>query len=107
MKKNNRTNSLMYVEFEYEGTKEEVSIWIPFPIFVDAIRETFSDNLIKLDGTDNSIWNMFVDLGIIDEFEDNEEFIKHCQELYKHSKYRDEDYEEWVEELKFMQEQGE
>lgn len=104
--KKDRVNMLIDVEFEYEGHKEKESVWVPYPIYVEAIRKTFEDGLVSIDGTDNAIWNMFVELDMVDNFEDNDTFVKHCLNLYKGSKYEEEDYESWLEDYKELH-QGE
>ena len=93
--KKNRVNMFMEVVFNYgdESFKEEV--YIPFPIFINAVRKFFSDGLVTLDGTDNAIWNLLVDLDCLDSLENNDKIQEYCKELYKGSEFEEEDYEYW------------
>lgn len=90
-----RTSNLMEVEFELNGKKDTVDVWIPFDIYVEAIRKLCDYKMVGIDGTDNSIWNLFVELGCIDDFADNDDFIDICKDLYKGTSYEEDDYDEW------------
>ena len=66
--------------FENKTTGEDVSFEyeVPFEIFVGVVKEYFDSHYdVILDGRDNKIWNMLVDLGemvgadIIQELIDN------------------------------------
>lgn len=72
------------VEFEFKNklTQEDVSFEyeVSLEIFVEAIKEYFDSHYdVTLDGRDNKIWNMLVDLGemvnedLVQEFIDNED----------------------------------
>lgn len=91
----NRVNMFMEVTFNYgdESFKEEV--YIPFPIFIEAVRKFFDSRMVTLDGTDNAIWNMLVDLDCLDSLEDNEDIQKYCKEFYAGSEFEEEDYADW------------
>lgn len=92
-KPKNRTSTEIEVKLNINGKEQEEFVYVPFPIFIDAIRKMFDSSLITLDGKDNDIWNIFVDLGAIDNFSDNDEFINICKEMYSGSKYEEEDIE--------------
>ena len=112
MSKNNRTDCLMYVEFNYNKNgldiTEEESVYIPFPIFVEAFRK-YADRykMVGIDGTDNAIWNLLVDLDAISTLEDDNYFIELCKELYKGSEYEEDDYEYFCDEVEMLNEIGE
>lgn len=93
--KNDRIKMLMTVTFKYGDKDFKEEVWIPFPIFIDAVRKVFSKGLVDLDGTNNAIWNMLVDLNCLDTLEDNEDIQEYCQELYRGSSFEEEDYAEW------------
>ena len=72
------------VEFEFKNklTQEDVSFdyEVSLEIFVEAVKEYFDSHYdVTLNGRDNKIWNMLVDLGemvnedLIQEFIDNED----------------------------------
>ena len=109
--KNDRTNASMYVNFTYPGEggeTEETSVYVPYPIFMSALRKYFDARLINLDGKDNDIWNTFIDLGMdVYDLEDNDEFIEYCKELYKGSDYEEEDFEDWKDTYEMMHNLGE
>lgn len=96
--RDNRTKMMMEVSFEYGGESFKEDVWVPFPIFVEAVRRLFDMNSVTLDGTDRSIWNLLVELNLIYELEDRREFIDLCRELYSGSAYEEEDYAEWRDE---------
>lgn len=104
-----RIRMLMTVTFKYKDDNEEheESVWIPYPIFMDAIRKYFESNMVTLDGTDTAIWNMLVELDCLDFLEDNETVMEYCRELYKGSVYEEEDYEAWVDEYEMLHDLGE
>lgn len=108
---NDRTNVSMDVEFTYpgeDGATEKTSVYVPFPILIEAIRKFFDSNLVKLDGKDNDIWNTLLDLGCdFYELEDNEDIIAYCKEQYKGSSYEEEDFEEWKDEYEMLNNLGE
>ncbi len=94
MSRRDRTGSLMEVELTKDGKTIQCDVWIPFTIFVNAIREYFGKKLVDIDGTDNAIWNSFVDLGAIDKFEDDEDFLELCRNAYKGTEFEEEDIED-------------
>ena len=100
--KKDRVDILMDVEFKYGEDKQEVTVYIPFPIFIQAVKR-FSNlnNMVELDGTDNAIWNLLVDFGCIDNLENNEEIISYCKELYQGTSFEEEDYEEWKDDYEY------
>lgn len=108
---NNRTNVSMTVKFTYpgeEGSTENESVYVPFPILIEAIRKFFSANLVKLDGKDNDIWNTLLDLGFdFYSLEDNQEIMDYCRELYTGSAYEEEDFEYWKDEYEMLNNLGE
>ena len=109
--KKDRTNVWMEVEFTYPGEggeTESTSVYVPFPILIEAVRKFFDSRLIKLDGKDNDIWNTFIDLGVdMYDFEDNDELMDYCRELYKGSEYEEEDFEEWKDTYEMLHNLGE
>lgn len=109
--KNDRTNTSMYVSFTYPGEggeTEETMVYIPFSIYMTSLRKIFDANMVRLDGKDNDIWNLLVDLGFdFDNLEDNDDFIDYCRELYKGSEYEEEDFEDWKDTYEMMHNLGE
>lgn len=97
-----RTEMLIDVVFESDGHSEEVPVWVPFSVFVDAVRKYFFDHDVNLDGRDVSIWNAFVSLESIERFEDNDEFIGICRDLYMESEYKETDFEDWKDSLESL-----
>ena len=101
----------MYVDFTYPGEggeTEQEFVYVPYPVFMEALRKVFDANLVKLDGKDNDIWNLLIDLGFdFDKLEDHEEFINFCKELYKGSEYEEEDFEYWKDTYEMMHNLGE
>ncbi len=93
--KKNRISMFMEATFKYGDKEFKEDVYIPFPIFIGAIRKFFDSKLVGLDGTDNAIWNILVDLGCLDELEYNSDIQEYCKELYKGSEFEEEDYEEW------------
>ena len=105
--KKNRVDMFMEVTFEYNGEKFDTSVYIPFPICIEAFRRLCDNGLVTVDGTDNAIWNLLVDLGCLYELENNEDFQELCKELYKGSIFEEEDYEEWKDEYEMDHNLGE
>lgn len=81
-------------EFEFKNkiTEEDVRFEyeVPFETFIEAVKEYFDVHYeVTLDGRDNKIWNMLVDLGemvdedIIQEFIDNEDIQESLREKVK------------------------
>lgn len=99
---NDRMDELIYVDFSSGNYQEKnVSVWLPTEVFIQALREYFDDGLVTLDGTDTAIFNRFGELELIDKILDNDDFIDVCKEVYKESKYYEEDLEEWVDDYEF------
>lgn len=107
MRKSNRVSMLMEVTFKYGDEEFKEEVWIPFPIFVEAVRKLFDSKLVSLDGTDNAIWNLLVDLDCLDTLEDNSDIQEYCKELYKGSAFEEEDYLEWKDEYEMDHNLGE
>lgn len=107
--KKNRVRMFMTVEFKYPGTEEVVKedVYIPFPIFIEAVRKFFDSKLVGIDGTDNAIWNILVDLGCLDNLEDNEDIQEYCKEAYKGSEFEEEDFEDFKDEYEMLHNLGE
>jgi hypothetical protein len=101
MGKKDRTGYDLEVEFEYDGKKEKVLVDIPFPIFIEAVRDYCMGRSVNMDGTDNAVWNLLIDFDCLDMFEDDKDFIEKCKELYKGSRFEEEDYEEWKDDYEF------
>ena len=99
--KKNRVSMFMEVTFKYGDKEFKEDVYIPFPIFIEAVRKLFGSNMVSLDGTDNAIWNILVDLECLDNLENNEYIQEYCKELYKGSEFEEEDYEEWKENYEF------
>ena len=98
MRKDKTPYSIIYEGFEYNGYQEKYYNYeIPFDALIEGIRTYFDNQLIKLDGTDNAIWNAFIDLDCLDIIVDTMEdwFLDYCKEdAYEEFK---EYVEEWVE----------
>lgn len=104
--KKNRVNMFMEVIFKYGDEEYREDVYIPFPIFIEAVRKYFDLHLVTLDGTDNAIWNMLVDLDCLDNLEDNEDIQEYCKEMYKGTEYEEEDYEEWKDDYEMLHDLG-
>lgn len=105
--KKDRTNTLLDdVPFKYGDVEIKDSIWVPFEVFVEAIRQYFDDGLVTIDGTDNAIWNRFVDLEMIDKFEDNEDFMDVVKQVYMESSYYEEDLEDVIDDYEYDHDLG-
>lgn len=99
--KKDRINMLMDVTFKYGDKEEQTSVWIPFTVFINAVRKFADFSSVNLDGTDTAIWNFLVDLDCLDTLEDNENIMEYCRELYKGTSFEEEDYEEWKDDYEF------
>ena len=104
--KRDRVRMFMEVTFKYGDEEFKEDVWIPYPIFIEAVRKFFDQNMVGIDGTDNAIWNLLVDLDCLDKLEDNEDIQSYCKELYKGSSYEEEDYEEWKDEYEMLHNLG-
>lgn len=107
--KKDRTGMFMDVTFKYPGDEKEYSesVYIPFPIFMQAVRKYCEDSMVTLDGTDNAVWNLLVDFGCLDNLEDDADIQEYCRELYKGTEYEEEDYEFWKDEYEMLHDLGE
>lgn len=105
--KKNRISMFMDATFKYGDEEFETSVYIPFPIFVEAFRRYCDGKFVTIDATDNAIWNLLVDLNCLDSLESDEELQKLCQELYKGSIFEEEDYEVWKDEYEMDHNLGE
>ncbi len=94
-----RTSMTIDVEFMHGERKESVTVWVPFSVFMSAVRRWFSGESVGLDGTDNAIWNALVELDAIDAIESNSQFVELCADEYRGTAYEADDYAEWIEEL--------
>jgi hypothetical protein len=97
-KRKNGTQIYINVDFEFMGKKFSEDINLPFDIFIESFRYYSDYKDVKIDGRDSKIWNLLVDLDVIDKLEDNKNFLDICKELYLESPYFEEDFEEWEEE---------
>ena len=102
----NRTNMFMEVTFKYGDEEFKEDVYVPFPILMEALRKWADSNMVTLDGTDNAVWNLLVDLGCIDNIEDNGDIMDICRELYKGSEFEEEDYDSWKEDYEMMHNLG-
>ena len=105
--KKNRVDMFMEVTFKYGDQEFKTEVYIPYPIFVEAFRRYCDGHLVTVDGTDNAIWNLLVDLDCLYELESNEEIQELCKELYKDSIFEEEDYEDWKDEYEMDHNLGE
>lgn len=83
MKKNKSGYEVRFDDFEYKGHKGYYYYEIPFEMFIEGVRAYFDYKSINLDGTDNAIWNAFVEFSdIFDDVESEMEdwFKEHCRE---------------------------
>lgn len=97
--RSNRIDELMDVEFETNGHRESTSVWIPFEIFMSALREYFDRRLVTVDGTDSAVWNAMLGCGALDALLDSDEVIGICRDKYKGTSYEEEDYADWLESI--------
>lgn len=97
--RSNRIDAMMDVEFEKDGRKDSVSVWIPFDTFMGAVRKYFDARLVTLDGTDSAVWNALVDCDAVGGLMDNDEILSICADNYKGTKYEEEDYSDWLDDL--------
>ena len=96
-----RIDTMMDVEFEKDGRKETVCVWVPFETFMSAVREYFDRRLVTVDGTDSAVWNALVDCGAVDALMDDDEVLGLCAERYKGTKYEEEDYSDWLDDIEW------
>jgi hypothetical protein len=101
MRYKDRVDAMMDVEFENDGKKETVSVWVPFETFMTAVRKYFDVRLVTVDGTDSAIWNSLVDCEAIEGLLDNDEILGICADVYKGTKYEEADYSDWLEDLEW------
>jgi hypothetical protein len=87
------------VEFEFMGKKHNEEIDLPYEIYVEGFIIFADYKEVTIDGRDNKIWNLLVDLDAIENLERNEDFLNICKELYLSSNYFETDQEEWREEM--------
>lgn len=99
--KNDRVRMFMDVTFKYGDKEFTTDVYIPFTIFIEAVRSYCESRMVTMDGTDTAIWNLLVDFNCLSELEDNSDILSKCRELYKGSAYEEEDYEEWKDEYEF------
>lgn len=97
--KDNRTEFTFYETFGYpeKNYLEEVLIHVPFDIFMEVLHEFCYTNYdVNIDGTDNSVWNLFAGTNFFDNLFDDEDFMEAIKKAYENSVYKDDDYEEWA-----------
>ena len=94
MSKSKSGYTILYKGFDYKGRVDEWDYEIPFETFMDAVRKYFQNQLVTIDGTDNAIWNVLMDLGdyVLDDiFDTMEDWLR---EKCANDAY--EEYAEWV-----------
>ena len=89
----NKSGYYVYIPCEYKGHKEDYCYDIPYEKFMEGVREYFDNQFVTLDGKDNDVWNVLVDLECLDAiFEAMEDwFEEHCKEEAQ------EEFEDYVE----------
>ena len=102
MSNKDRTNISMTVRFsdlDSGWEPEDVDVYVPFEVFMAALRDYFSARTVNLDGTDSAIWNALMDIRAdVDGLEDDEEFINLCKKHYAGTRYEADDRAYWIEE---------
>lgn len=101
MRGKDRIDAMMDVGFEDGDRRESVSVWIPFETFIAAVRKYFDARLVTIDGTDSAIWNSLVDCEAVGNLMDNDEILGFCEDLYKGTRYEDEDYSDWLSDIEW------
>lgn len=105
---NRTTDYYITVEFTNSTTKEteEVDVYPSYELFMDALQDYFARYYsVKLNGTDNAIWNFFVKLSeyasrdLFQDLIDDEEFYTSLKEKYMNSYEYDDDEEEYFNNL--------
>ena len=94
---------VMY-EFDYKGKKETFFYDIPYETFMDGVREYFDNQMVTIDGKDNDIWNILVELECVDTiFDIMEDWFKDYCEEAAYEEYKE--YIEWEYEEEFNSEE--
>jgi len=97
--KKNRTDYTFYYKFTNpeEDFSEECLVHAPFDIFMKVMHDFCLANYgVNIDGTDNSVWNLFCNTNLFDDLMEDEDFIFDLSSAYEHSPYFEEDEEEWL-----------
>ena len=102
-KKNDRSSFEIEVEFKFDDADgndvvKNDDIEVPTEIYIKAIKEYCDSKLVKVDGSDTDIFNLFsYYLKSKDTLEDDKDFEAICRELYLKSNYYEEDLEKVAE----------
>ena len=101
-----RSDCSIEVEFTHPTTKETVKedVYLPYDIYNEAL-EKFIDRKfdIIVDGKSSDIIHMlnFFDADFWN-MEHDDIFLEICAELYNESYYKEEDYEDWLEDYNYL-----
>ena len=85
------------IKFKFEDADgndivKDDDIEVPTEIYIKAIKEYCNSKLVKVDGSDTDIFNLFsYYLKSKDTLEDDKDFESICRELYLKSNYYEED----------------
>lgn len=75
---------IYYPDFEYNGHQEGYDYEVPYEDLMGAIRAFFDARMVNMDGKDNDVWNVLVELEALDNVLDSEEveewLFEHCKE---------------------------
>ena len=105
---NRTTDYYISVEFTNPDTKEtdEVEVYPSYELFMKTLNEYFSRYYsVKLNGSDNAIWNFFVKLSeyadkdLFEELMEENEFLSLLKEKYMNSYEYDDDENEYYNNL--------
>jgi hypothetical protein len=99
IRKKNATGFDIEVEFKFKDKVLTEFIDIPFEVFVEAFRQYSNYRDVTIDGKDTRVWNLLIDLGVIEKLAEEENFLSIAKELYLKSSYYEEDLEKWTEEM--------
>ena len=76
-------NFIYYDNFDWKEHQEESWAYeLTFEDKMAAIRAYFDNFMVNIDGKDNDVWNVLVDLGVIDDILDSMEdwLIDYCKD---------------------------
>ena len=92
-----KKNTSIYIDYDF-GDKYSYSYEVPFLIVIQGIEYYFSKKyFVEVDGKETDLWNMCVDLDILDDLEYDETFLEYVKPLCEESarlEYEEEKAEE-------------
>lgn len=91
------TGMSLEMPMSYKGHKENVTVWVPFTLFIRAVKDYFMTSWeVSVEGPDNRIWNAFSELDAIGRLENEDYIIGYCTDHIKEYSAYDDAYDEFV-----------